>query len=129
MTVLRPGQVEPNEFELAVLERLAAKEPSIRPFTKGLHVLSRTFTGVGCFTSFLVDSRDDSWDRHVTLDELILMPGVRYGMSAVHFRKDGQPKTLEVFAYDERWDGVYDGFSFETVVKGRTYHEPPERLI
>jgi hypothetical protein len=49
---MRPGQVTPNEFELAILERLASKELSIRGAIAQLHVLSREFTGVGSFTNF-----------------------------------------------------------------------------
>ena len=28
-SAMRPGQIKPNDFELAILERLASKEPSL----------------------------------------------------------------------------------------------------
>jgi len=112
---MRPGQLEPNEFELAILERLARKEPSIRGSINQLHVLSREFTGVGCFTSFQCDASGAGASvQHIGLDVLINMPGVPYGMGAVLFRKGGKPECLEIFTYGgEHWDGVYEGFSIE----------------
>jgi len=114
-SAMRPGQVKPNEFELAILERLATKEPSIRGSVGQLHVLSREFTGVGSFTKFACEeSSADGSDRHVGLDELIKMPGVPNGMGAVLFCKGGRPQCLEVFTYgDDHWEGVYDGFAIK----------------
>jgi hypothetical protein len=112
---MRPGQVKPNEFELAILERLATKDPSIRGSVGRLHVLSREFTGVGSFTNFACEeSAADAPDRHVGLDDLIKMPGVPNGMGAVLFCKGDRPQCLEVFTYgDDHWEGVYDGFAIE----------------
>ncbi len=114
-SAMRPGQVKPNEFELAILERLATKEPSIRGSVGQLHVLSREFTGVGSFTKFACEeSSDGAPDQHVGLDDLIKVPGVPNGMGAVLFCKGGRPQCLEVFTYgDDHWEGVYDGFAIE----------------
>lgn len=49
---MRPGQLKPNEFEIAILERLASKDPSIVRSLGQLHLLSREFTGVDSFTNF-----------------------------------------------------------------------------
>jgi hypothetical protein len=115
MTIMRPGQLEPNEFERAILRRLARQEPSLGESLERLHVLSRQFTGVGSFTRFKCgDSIPDTPQRPVALDALIRMPGVPNGMGAVLFCIGDQPVCLEVYAYgDDLWDGVYDGFSFE----------------
>ncbi len=112
---MRPGQVKPNEFELAILDRLARKEPSILASIGELHVLSREFTGVGSFTNFdCKESSAGAPEGHVDLDDLIKMPGVPNGMGAVLFCRGGRPQCLEVFAYgDDRWEGVYDGFEIE----------------
>jgi hypothetical protein len=76
-STMRPGQIKPNEFELAILDRLASKEPALRGGAVGqLHVLSREFTGVGSYTNFACeDSSADAPDKQVGLDELITMPG------------------------------------------------------
>jgi hypothetical protein len=110
-----PGQVQPTEFELAILERLASKDPSIQRSVRQLHVLSREFTGVGSFTRFACeDLPADAPDQQVVLDELIKMPCVPNGMGAVLFCKGGKPQCLEVFTYgDDHWEGVYDGFAIE----------------
>jgi hypothetical protein len=110
-----PGQLKPNDFELAILERIATDQPSIRVSMQQLHVLSREFTGVGSFTTFRVDgSVSGAPERRLGLDSLINMPGVPKGMGAVLFCKGDQPECLEVFTFgDDHWDGVYDGFSIE----------------
>lgn len=109
---MRPGQIKPNDFELAILERIA---PSIGASARQLHVLSREFTGAGSFTNFKCDESVPGLpDRQLLLDVPIHMPGVANGMGAVLFCKGDQPKCLEVFTYgDDHWDGVYDGFSIE----------------
>jgi hypothetical protein len=110
---MRPGQVMPNEFELAILNRLARKDPSIEAAVDQLHVLSREFTGVGSFTNFSCDELADAPEHQIVLDHRIKMPGVPHGMSAVLFCKGGRPQCLEVVTYEGYWDGVYDGFVIE----------------
>ena len=112
---MRPGQLEPNEFELAILERMANKAPLIRAFVQKLRVLSREFTGVGSYTTFLSDEPSSEHDEaHISLDALISMPRVPNGMGAVLFVEGGKPKLLETFTYgDDHWDGVYEGFSID----------------
>ncbi|MGI8980372.1 MAG: hypothetical protein ACR2FY_14185 [Pirellulaceae bacterium] len=114
---MRPGQLKPNDFELAILQRLVRQEPSSEEFAQRLHVLSREFTGVGSFTNFKCDeSATDVPERHLGLDALINMPGVPNGMGAVLFCKGNQPRCLEVYTYgDNHWDGVYDGFTIEEI--------------
>lgn len=105
-----PGQLEPNEFEIALLKRFALQDPSLSIDT--LHVLSREFTGVGRFTKFLCDgSGEIKWDRHLSLGMVISMPGVPSGLDAVLFCTESRPNCLEISTFgDEHWDGVYDGF-------------------
>lgn len=47
----RPEQIEPNKLELAILDRIATKNLSLRPYLRNLHVLSREFTDVGSYTN------------------------------------------------------------------------------
>lgn len=113
---MRPGQIRPNEFELAVLERFAKDEPWLKGPFDSLHVLSRKFTGVGCFTSFVCNEVGDVESQAPGLRALIHMPGVPNGMGAVLFCKGTSPECLELYTYgDDHWDGVYDGFSFEPI--------------
>lgn len=111
---MNPGQLKPNDFELAILQRLASKVPSISGVVEQLHVVSREFTLVGSFTTFhCEESGDDGPRQRVSLDTLINMPGVPNGMGAVLFLKGGKPECLEVYTYGDPWDGVCDGFSIE----------------
>ena len=112
---MRPGQVEPNEFEIAILERLAQKRPGLQPAIRRLRVLSREFTGVGCYTNFLCEEFvPELGNDMLGLDELISMPNVPNGMGAVLHCEDGKPKFLETFTYgDDHWDGVYTEFTID----------------
>jgi hypothetical protein len=110
--VNRPGQIEPNEFEIAILERIAAKSPSLRTYLRNLHVLSREFTGVGSYTNFKCeDESAQVIEQRIGLDDLIVMPNVQNGMGAVLLCQGDQPKCLETYTFgDELWDGVFEGF-------------------
>ena len=109
---MRPGQIEPNDFELAILERMAQGSPSIRPYIAKLHVLSREFTGVGSYTKFRVENSSSKLvDGRLSIG-LISMPGVPNGMGAILFCKNGAPELLEIYTNgDVLWDGVFTGFS------------------
>src|SRR5687768_7240494 len=115
---MRPGQLEPNDFELAILQRIVSQSPSLCDSLGQLRVLSREFTGVGSFTTFLCDaSHPGEKDRQLGLDAIIQMPHVPHGMGAVLICCGDQPKCLEVFTYgDDQWDGVYVGFSIQNAV-------------
>jgi len=112
---MRPGQVELNDFESAILRWMARERPALLSALRDLRVLSRTFTGVGSFTKFKsLDSRGHEQSSQISLDGRIRMPGVPNGMGAVLFLDRDQPKILETFAYgDEHWDGVFEGFAIE----------------
>ncbi len=112
---MRPGQLEPNEFELAILKLLAQDVTALGPFIVKLHVLSREFTGVGSYTKFACpESAADLKEKTISLNALIRMPNVRSGMGAVLFCEEGKPKCLETYTFgDEPWDGIFDGFSIE----------------
>lgn len=115
MSRMRPGQLAPNEFELAILRRIMRQRPSLGASLGHLRVLSREFTGVGIFTTFDFDaSRSGEGDRQLGLEAAICIPNVPNGVGAVLFCNGEQPRCLEVFTYgDDHWDGVYDGFSIQ----------------
>ena len=100
-----------NELEAAILERFANHYPHLQAKIRDLHVLSRKFTGVGCYTNFACG---ESGPRsHLWLREVIKLPGARIGLGAVLFFKGEEPEFLEVYTYDELWDGDYAGFTIE----------------
>jgi hypothetical protein len=111
--LIRPGQITPNEFEVAILEKIATENSSLRRHLGLLHVLSREFTGVGSYTKFRdQESGGESAEQQFGLDGLILMPNVPNGMGAILFCRGGWPKCLETYTFgNELWDGVFDGFS------------------
>jgi hypothetical protein len=111
---MRPGQLQPNEFERAILRSFVSLLPSLLPRIDSLHVPSREYTGVGSFTRFHHDdSEAAAVEQELGLDHAeIHVPTVPSGLGAVLFCRGDQPMCLELFTYgDELWDGVYDGFS------------------
>lgn len=110
--MMRPGQPDPNEFELAILSALSESKPSLREVTPKLRVLSREFTGVGSYTKFLSNGTSPDLDgERIALGVLIDMPGVPSGLGALLFCEGGKPHILEVYTHgSELWDRVYDGF-------------------
>jgi hypothetical protein len=117
--VNRPGQIEPNEFERTILDRIAAKSPSLRKYLEHLHVLSREFTGVGSYTKFKCQEKGAQFaEQRIGLDYLIVMPNVQNGMGAVLLCTGEQPKCLETYTFgDELWDGVFEGFVIQKVAE------------
>lgn len=113
--MIRPGQIEPNEFELTILERIAAKNPSLRMYLRNLHVLSREFTGVGSYTNFKCEGEGTQVvEQRIGLDDLTVMPNVQNGMGAVLLCQGDRPKCLETYTFgDELWDGVFEGFCIQ----------------
>lgn len=112
---MRPGQLTPNDFEIALLESFAEQDQSIRGPFERLHVLSREFTGVGSFTSFVgSDPESGSTRRVFSLDALVRIAGGQHLLGVVLFCLGDRLDCLEVFSMDgSPWDGVYDRFSIE----------------
>jgi hypothetical protein len=109
---VKPGQLTPNELEVAVLRTIAGQPQALVTSVEGLHVLSREFTGVGSFTRFNCSEPDTSLRRHVGLDALISLPGVPNGLGAVLHVLGREPQCLEVYTFGtEAWDGTIEGFS------------------
>ena len=117
-----PGQLQPNTFEVALLEQIAAQYPGIGEglsrIVPTLRVLSRKFTGVGCFTDFQgEDTCFKLGDQSFAFDGLIIMPGVPNGLGAILFCEYGKPKMLEIHTYgDEHWEGDFEGFSINRTI-------------
>ena len=109
---MRPGQLTPNELELAVLHQLVRKLPGLADVIPRLHVLSREFTGVGSYTNFSPVEAVVGAVVPVGLDRAIEMPGVKNGLDAILFFEGDKVKFLEIVTFgSEPWDGVYEGFS------------------
>ena len=77
---MRPGQLHPNELEIAVLERIAQDEPRLHGPFSALRVLSREYTGAGSYTTFLRDTPKQADDLRPGLSSLLCVPGVPNGM-------------------------------------------------
>jgi hypothetical protein len=107
---MRPGKLEPNEFEIAVLNSFAQQDPRLTCHIAKLHVLSREFTGVGSFTRFQYEGTEP--ERYLVLEAQVHLPQPENGLGAVLFCRGDHPICLELYTFgDEDWDGVYEGYS------------------
>ncbi len=118
---MKPGQLTPNAFEIAILERIGLSTEALRPLIGRLHVPSREFTGVGSYTNFKIAPslhEPRLGDQQLGLDGHIAVPHVPNGMGAVLMCTDGCPAILETFTYgDDHWDGTFDGFLIENAIR------------
>jgi hypothetical protein len=108
-------EAPPNEFEIAVLKRMANQLLSLSPVISELTVASRKLTGVGSFTNFANNHAElpDAVSGPLALDAQIAMPGVRHGLGALLFFDVNSIAVLEIYSYgDETWSGNWEGFSF-----------------
>ena len=120
---MRPGQIEPNELELAILRSFGRISPGLLAhIDHGLHVLARKFTGVGLYTEFHHEPRVGALEQQLGLNHAAIhLPHVPSGLGAVLSCSGDYPTCLELFTYgDELWDGTYDGFSI---------HETPNQPL
>lgn len=113
----QPGQLHLNELEVAILERIASDNPDsgdkIRRFISSAQVLSRKFTGVGCYTDMLNNGVLSGAKRTIlSLSASIKVPDPPNGNGAVMFCSPNEPYVLEICTYgDEKWDGRTESFS------------------
>jgi len=91
---MRPGQLHPNEFEIALLNRVLLEHPDADFAISALHVISRKFTGVGSFTEFLVKGRAPLLDRRVPgTSAIVAIPGLQFGLRVVAFLEGDRPNV------------------------------------
>lgn len=111
---MKPGQLNLNEFEIAILEQIAMDEPSLLPLIPKLHVLSRKYTGVGSYTNFLFEGNVPVLANKKIGNPKIVMPNVPNGLGAILFCENGKPIFLETYTYgSDHWDGNHQGFSIK----------------
>ena len=109
MTAL-PEQLEPNAFEIAILETMARERPSLILDLNHLRVRRRRYTGVGSYTDFLCGESGEL--ETVSLKAPIAVPGVPSGMGASLLCRGQRPECLETFTLgDDFWSGTFEGFS------------------
>ena len=76
IVVMRPGQLFPNELEIALIKAMMAENPALRIEIDKLHVLSRKYAGVGCFTDFSGQVKSPVGAREMRLSVTISIPTV-----------------------------------------------------
>ena len=114
---IKPGQITPNELEIKILELLVDSAPALKPLTAELHVLSRTYTGVGSYTKFKHPETEGLLgNSHIGLNALINVPHIEHGLGALLFCENGNAICLEIYSYgSELWDGNYENFSINQI--------------
>lgn len=107
-------EVNLNEFEIAILERMADQLPTLLPVIPKLTVSYRELTGVGSFTNFVSHDPEvrNISDGPLALNSPISMPGVENGLGALLFFDVSSIACLEIFTYaEDAWAGDWKGYS------------------
>jgi hypothetical protein len=110
----------PNDFERAILLRIADENPSITSVLKALlpalRVSDRDFTGVGSFTTFVPGAAHAEFTAHTygLQSSCVRLPGLEVGLDAILFSDEGKPDFVDfVNIGNEPWDGRHEGFRIE----------------
>ena len=109
-----------NNFELAILERIAAKYPFVQAHIPLLCVQSRKNTGVGMYVNFHYKDTDISFEaipaNYIALSagSHLNMDGLQHGLVHEVAITGGRIDFLELATYGfEQWDGIIRNYWFD----------------
>lgn len=111
-----------NQFELAVLERVAVNHPSIREHIPFLKVINRENTGVGMYINFVYHNKPKGLkpifplDIALSTNDNVVIYPLKRGLGFEVAIMNGQIQFIEFITYDEFWDGSTQGFSFVPLI-------------
>lgn len=100
---------ELSELERSVLDKALSGGESIlavlREQARGVRVAAREFTGVGFFTTLVVEAEAPIAERSnfELADVSAEIEGLEHGAGFVLFVRKGRIETLEGFTFDEPW--------------------------
>lgn len=108
-----------NEFEIAVLNRLADKYLTLKVHLPFLEVKDRKITGVGMYVDF--SYRNEPIDLKpiepstgaLSTNDNIEIKGLEFGLGFELNITDGKIIFMEFITYGERWDGKTKNFTFK----------------
>jgi hypothetical protein len=107
-----------NNLELATLERVAIKNPSLAQHIPYLKVKERKLTGVGMFVKFEYSDKvgiiNNIEPTNVSLGtrDPIKMTNLKYGLGFEVDISNGRVNYIEFVTYGEEWDGSISEFHF-----------------
>jgi hypothetical protein len=108
-----------NQFELSILNKIAAEYPVLKTHLPFLVIKSREKTGVGMYVNFDYEGQPENMPLISTVynalsaKESLIMEGLKYGLAYEISITNGMIDFLELVTYGEEWDGEIRNFSFE----------------
>ncbi len=109
-----------NDFELAILDKIAVRYPFLQSHIPLIKVKERKTTGVGMYVDFCYASSSNGFhpipDNYIALSNEnahLHMEGLEHGLVYEIAVEKGQIDFLELVTYDEAWDGTIKKFWFE----------------
>jgi hypothetical protein len=104
-----------TEFEVAILERIAmdnaAHREQLGKLIRQGQVSERKWTGAGAYIT--VSPNTIQFEPHnleLDAEATIEIPGLKHGLGAILFIRQGRAECLELFTYDDEWWGESAGF-------------------
>ena len=109
-----------NTLELAILNRLADKYPSVKLHIPFLQVKTRENTGVGMYVNFSysgspVDLKTiEPSMGAISTNDNIEIKGLKFGLGYEVDITDSKINFIEIITYGEEWDGDATDFRIQT---------------
>jgi hypothetical protein len=107
-----------NNFELDILTRAAKTLPELQRHIPNLRIQHRRITGVGMYIDFVyINQNDDDLlgippiNGPIEGDKIIEIPSLQYGLGYEIEITKGKVSYIEVYSFDEPWDGTLENYS------------------
>jgi len=119
----------PSKLERAILDWIAARQPSLAARLSVATIVKREYTGAGFFVDLLSKDFDADWDRPAVDGPLIDSPLLDFGGGSILYLLLGEPCCLEIYAFGDHFPEHLDEFELSTprwVVDWRQRAQPPD---
>jgi hypothetical protein len=103
-----------NNLEKSILTEIAKVYPELTAHIPALKVKSREITGVGMYVNFEYSGDPNFLPRinhgMLSVNKTVHLDNLKYGLGCVLDILNGKVNFIELFTYDESWDGTYKTF-------------------
>jgi hypothetical protein len=111
-----------KQYEIDILKEIAKTNSSKYPWLlkqiEVLEVESREKTKVGLYVNFrrkTIDNVPDSIEGTLSSNQVIKTKGLKNGLGFIVDITKGYINYIELFTYDEQWDGEVEDYSFLSI--------------
>jgi len=96
----------------------SASYPRLKEQIEKIEAESREVTGVGLYVNFKecqIDGLDVQQNATLSSNQVLMTSKLKNGLGFIVDIKNGFMNYLEIFTFDEEWDGRVDDYYFESI--------------